>query len=225
MFDRRARPIAGYERVRQALEGCGRGSDEAGSQVASTRGSARPAAAGGATPSVASRSRSPHRRQRLRRGRIDGGAGRRATPINRQVLRPLRRQAPRPRLRPRGAPADDICEITPDAPQCAAAKEINFGEAAKKKVNAEVYAVQQDLRAQAQRFEIMPYYSFHAERSVREPHRAGPRAQLLHHATSSRSASTAPATAASTATRTSTSRTAARRASRCRSTSTRSRAT
>ncbi len=52
----------------------------------------------------------------------------------------------------------DICQITPDAPQCAAAKEINFGEEAKKKVNAEVYAVQQQYVIKAQRFEIMPYW-------------------------------------------------------------------
>jgi outer membrane beta-barrel protein len=54
----------------------------------------------------------------------------------------------------------DICQITPDAPQCAAAKEINFGEEAKKQVHAEVYAVQQQYVIKAQRFEIMPYWVF-----------------------------------------------------------------
>ena len=54
----------------------------------------------------------------------------------------------------------DICQITPDAPQCAAAKEINFGEEAKKLVHAEVYAVQQQYVIKAQRFEIMPYWAF-----------------------------------------------------------------
>ncbi len=54
----------------------------------------------------------------------------------------------------------DICQITPDAPQCAAAKEINFGEEAKKQVHAEVYAVQQQYVIKAQRFEIMPYWEF-----------------------------------------------------------------
>lgn len=52
----------------------------------------------------------------------------------------------------------DICQITPDAPQCAAAKEINFGEEAKKQVHAEVYAVQQQYVIKAHRFEIMPYW-------------------------------------------------------------------
>jgi outer membrane beta-barrel protein len=64
-----------------------------------------------------------------------------------------------------GAGADtgggmDICQITPDAPQCAAAKQINFGEEAKKKVHAEVYAVQQQYVMKAQRFEIKPYWEF-----------------------------------------------------------------
>jgi outer membrane beta-barrel protein len=54
----------------------------------------------------------------------------------------------------------DICQITPDAPQCAAAKEINFSAEAKKTVHAEVYAVQQQYVIKAQRFEIMPYWSF-----------------------------------------------------------------
>ena len=54
----------------------------------------------------------------------------------------------------------DICQITPDAPQCTAAKEINLGEEAKKKVRAEVYAVQQQYVIKAQRFEIMPYFAF-----------------------------------------------------------------
>jgi outer membrane beta-barrel protein len=54
----------------------------------------------------------------------------------------------------------DICQITPDAPQCAAAKEINFGEEAKKLVHAEVYAVEQQYVMKAHRIEIMPYMSF-----------------------------------------------------------------
>jgi len=37
----------------------------------------------------------------------------------------------------------DVCQITPDAPQCQAAKEVNLGVEAKKTVRAEVYAVQQ----------------------------------------------------------------------------------
>jgi outer membrane beta-barrel protein len=59
-----------------------------------------------------------------------------------------------------GGGEQDICQITPDAPQCAAAKEINFGEEAKKKVHAEVYAVEQQYVMKAQRFEIQPYFEF-----------------------------------------------------------------
>ncbi len=53
----------------------------------------------------------------------------------------------------------DICQITPDAPQCQAAKEINLGIEAKKAVRAEIYAVQQQYVIKAQRFEIMPYFA------------------------------------------------------------------
>jgi outer membrane beta-barrel protein len=53
----------------------------------------------------------------------------------------------------------DICQITPDAPQCTAAKEINLGVEAKKQINAEVYAVQQQYVIKAQRFEIQPYFA------------------------------------------------------------------
>ena len=71
---------------------------------------------------------------------------------------------------PAGAPAGgdtgaagggemDICQITPDAPQCQAAKEINLGVEAKKTVAAEVYAVQQQYVIKAQRFEIQPYFA------------------------------------------------------------------
>jgi outer membrane beta-barrel protein len=65
-----------------------------------------------------------------------------------------------------GAPAGeapggmDICQITPDAPQCAAAKEFNLGVEAKKAVRAEIYAVQQQYVIKAGRFEIMPYFEF-----------------------------------------------------------------
>jgi outer membrane beta-barrel protein len=54
----------------------------------------------------------------------------------------------------------DICQITPDAPQCTAAKSINLGEEAKKSVRAEIYAVQQQYVIKAHRFEIQPYYNF-----------------------------------------------------------------
>jgi outer membrane beta-barrel protein len=53
----------------------------------------------------------------------------------------------------------DICQITPDAPQCTATKEINLGVEAKKTVRAEVYAVQQQYVIKAQRFEIQPYFA------------------------------------------------------------------
>ena len=64
-----------------------------------------------------------------------------------------------------GAPAGespggmDICQITPDAPQCQAAKEFNLGAEAKKAVHAEIYAVQQQYVIKAGRFEIMPYFA------------------------------------------------------------------
>jgi outer membrane beta-barrel protein len=61
-----------------------------------------------------------------------------------------------------GAPAAggmDICQITPDAPQCQAQKELNLGQEAKKTVRAEIYAVQQQYVIKAQRFEIMPYFA------------------------------------------------------------------
>ena len=54
----------------------------------------------------------------------------------------------------------DICQITPDAPQCASAKEFNLAAEAKKPVRAEVYAVQQQYVIKAQRFEISPYFEF-----------------------------------------------------------------
>jgi len=54
----------------------------------------------------------------------------------------------------------DICQITPDAPQCAASAQINLGVEAKKDVRAEVYAVQQQYVIKAQRFEIQPYFAF-----------------------------------------------------------------
>jgi outer membrane beta-barrel protein len=53
----------------------------------------------------------------------------------------------------------DICQITPDAPQCQATKEINLGVEAKKTIRAEVYAVQQQYVIKAQRFEIQPYFA------------------------------------------------------------------
>jgi outer membrane beta-barrel protein len=54
----------------------------------------------------------------------------------------------------------DICQITPDAPQCQAAKEFNLGAEAKKTVRAEIYAVQQQYVIKSGRFEIMPYFEF-----------------------------------------------------------------
>ncbi len=53
----------------------------------------------------------------------------------------------------------DICQITPDAPQCQAQKEINLGVEANKTIRAEIYAVQQQYVIKANRFEIMPYFA------------------------------------------------------------------
>jgi outer membrane beta-barrel protein len=58
-----------------------------------------------------------------------------------------------------GGGSPDICQITPDAPQCQAAKEINLKTEAKKVVRAEIYAVQQQYVMKAQRLEIMPYFA------------------------------------------------------------------
>jgi outer membrane beta-barrel protein len=52
----------------------------------------------------------------------------------------------------------DICQITPDAPQCQAQKEVNLAAEAKKAVRAEVYAVQQQYVIKAGRLELMPYF-------------------------------------------------------------------
>jgi outer membrane beta-barrel protein len=54
----------------------------------------------------------------------------------------------------------DICTITPDAPQCTAAKEFNLGAEAKKTIRAEVYAVQQQYVLKGGRFEIQPFFAF-----------------------------------------------------------------
>jgi outer membrane beta-barrel protein len=58
------------------------------------------------------------------------------------------------------AGAVDICQITPDAPQCVNVKEINLNEEAKKPVRAEIYAVEQQYVMKSGRFEIQPYWEF-----------------------------------------------------------------
>jgi outer membrane beta-barrel protein len=93
-------------------------------------------------------------------------AGTPAAPADADADKPNPPAAPAAGAEPGATPApaaggeNDICQITPDAPQCAAAKEINFGEEAKKAVHAEVYAVQQQYVIKAHRFEIMPYWEF-----------------------------------------------------------------
>ena len=60
---------------------------------------------------------------------------------------------------PPAAGGMDICQITPDAPQCAAQKEFNLAAEAKKEIRSrEIYAVQQQYVIKAQRFEIQPYF-------------------------------------------------------------------
>ena len=54
--------------------------------------------------------------------------------------------------------AVDICQITPDAPQCQVAKEVNMATEAQKPIHAELYAVQQQYVIKAQRVELMPYF-------------------------------------------------------------------
>jgi outer membrane beta-barrel protein len=59
-----------------------------------------------------------------------------------------------------GGDTGDICQITPDAPQCANTQ-INFGAEAKKALKSrEIYAVQQLYVLKQHRFEINPYYGF-----------------------------------------------------------------
>ena len=58
-----------------------------------------------------------------------------------------------------GAGGVDICQITPDAPQCQVAKEVNMATEAEKPIHAEIYAVQQQYVIKAQRFELMPYFA------------------------------------------------------------------
>ncbi len=53
----------------------------------------------------------------------------------------------------------DICQITPDAPECTAEKSVDLNAQQKKAVAAEVYAVQQQYVIKAQRFEIQPYFA------------------------------------------------------------------
>jgi outer membrane beta-barrel protein len=57
-----------------------------------------------------------------------------------------------------GEGAMDVCQITPDAPQCAAAAKFDLGAEAKKPIRAEIYAVQQQYVIKAQSFEIMQYF-------------------------------------------------------------------
>jgi outer membrane beta-barrel protein len=58
-----------------------------------------------------------------------------------------------------GAGGVDICQITPDAPQCQVAKEVNMATEAEKPIHAEIYAVQQQYVLKAQRLELMPYFA------------------------------------------------------------------
>jgi outer membrane beta-barrel protein len=60
-----------------------------------------------------------------------------------------------------GAPSDDVCAITPDAPQCKGGGpgKIDLGKEAKKQFNAEIYAVQQIYALRYHRVELQPYYS------------------------------------------------------------------
>lgn len=60
---------------------------------------------------------------------------------------------------PAGAGGVDICQITPDAPQCQVAKEVNMATEAEKPIHAEIYAVQQQYVLKAQRLELMPYFA------------------------------------------------------------------
>jgi len=58
-----------------------------------------------------------------------------------------------------GAGGVDICQITPDAPQCQVAKEVNMATEAEKPIHAEIYAVQQQYVLKGERLELMPYFA------------------------------------------------------------------
>jgi outer membrane beta-barrel protein len=95
-----------------------------------------------------------------------GGAGTTAAPADADADQPAApapsgdQGAPPPAggETPPAAGGVDICQITPDAPECATAK--TLGEEAKKTIHAEVYAVEQQYVMKAQRFEIQPYFGF-----------------------------------------------------------------
>jgi outer membrane beta-barrel protein len=76
-----------------------------------------------------------------------------ATPTSDQTA------TPNGQLPPAEGAGVDICQITPDAPQCQVAKEVNMGLEAQKPVHAELYAVQQQYVIKAQRLELMPYFA------------------------------------------------------------------
>ena len=92
------------------------------------------------------------------------------------VRAPRRTPAARRRDRRRGGRAA-ICEIDPSA--CPKAEDIE--KAAKKTVNAEVYAVQQIYALRARRFEINPYWALTLNDQFVSHDGPGPGAELLHH--------------------------------------------
>jgi outer membrane beta-barrel protein len=67
--------------------------------------------------------------------------------------------SPTPAEAAAGAGGVDICQITPDAPQCAVSKEVNMATEGQKPIHAEIYAVQQQYVIKSGRFEIMPYFA------------------------------------------------------------------
>jgi hypothetical protein len=70
----------------------------------------------------------------------------------------------------------DICQITPDAPQCQAAKEVNIGHrGAKADSRAEIYAVQQQYVIKGPALGDHAVFRVHAERPIREHDAPGSR--------------------------------------------------
>ncbi|MDP8999043.1 MAG: outer membrane beta-barrel domain-containing protein [Myxococcota bacterium] len=104
------------------------------------------------------------------KGDAPSGGGTTSAPVDidaDQASKPASPTTPAPGTEPSGptgtegggAGGMDICQVTPDAPACQAQKEVNLAAEAKKVVNAEIYAVQQQYVIKAQRFEIMPYFA------------------------------------------------------------------
>ena len=150
-----------------ALEGCGRGSDEAGSQVASPRGSARAAAAGGATP----KRRSPRAVRQPATAAAAGAAPRAGAAGGEIDSIADAHAAARPATPPAGGDQTGTAPPAAATPAAASARSIRRAACpkpgrsstrpAKKTVQRRGLRRPADLRAPLRsRFELKPYWGF-----------------------------------------------------------------